>query len=243
MIKVMNLILASLLLVSLSSYAEEGPAWYKRKKEVIEQKKQEELEKASEKPVDPNSTTEISQNKTQPPDQNYLFKSEGHTDAFGIDFGKLNQNVISGTILHIQYGMGWWWKPNLVFSGLGRLGGMLSETFVFMMVSLGPELRWFATQHWMIATNVSFQYSQGLTRVPAAHIPPPPDPNHLDARYGVSGAAGVAYMFWPNRTMGIGPMISATYGLQRERTYSNISFGITFQSGRPNYTGDLTSTW
>jgi hypothetical protein len=243
MINLMHLILSSLLFINLSAHAEEGPAWYKRKKEVIEQKKKEAEEKASEKPVDPNSTAEISENKTPPPDQNYLFKSEGHTDAFGIDFGMLTQPVISGNIMHLQYGMGWWWKPNLVFSGIGRLGGMLSETFVFMMVSIGPELRWFITQHWMVATNISLQYSQGLTRVPQAHIPPPPNPDHLDARYGVSGTANVAYMFWPNRKLGIGPIIGATYGFQRERQYLNLTLGITFQSGRPDYNGDLTSTW
>ena len=235
--------LISILLLSLSTYAEEGPAWYKRKKEVIEQKRQEAEERAAEKPIDPTSTAEISQNKTPPPDQNYLFKSEGHTDAFGFDIGKLDQPVITGTILHLQYGMGWWWKPNLILSGLGRFGGMLSQTFVFMMVSIGPELRWFVTQHWMFTTNISIQYSQGITRVLATHIPPPPDQVYLDARYGVSGTAGVAYMFWPNRTLGIGPTLSATFGTQRERAFTNLMLGITFQSGRPNYTGDLTSTW
>ncbi len=219
------------------------PAWYKRKKEVQVQKQKEAEEKANEKPIEAGSTAELSQNTAAPLDTNFLFKSEGHTDAFGLDYGKLNQDVISGTILHVQYGMGWWWKPNLVFSGVGRLGGMLADTFMFMMVSLGPELRYFLTQHWMFAGSIALQYSQGFTRVPATHIPPPPSEAYINARYGISGGVSAAYMFWPNRTLGIGPIASAYYGTQSDRTFMIFSLGITFQSGRPNYTGDLTSGW
>lgn len=222
--------------------AQAEPSWYKRKKEVVEEKAREEEMKASEKPVEM-KPVELTPKKEETHETNYLFKKKGLSDSFGFDFGKLIQNELNGYMASIQYGMGWWWKPTMTLSGFVRFGGTFSKTFVFMMASFGPQLRYFPNRNTVLGVLTGYQFSQGLTRVSATHLPPPPNPRTLAARHGLMGGVHAGYLFWPTKSLAMGPVFNAIAGIQDERKFLLLTLGITFQSGRPDYKGDVTELW
>jgi hypothetical protein len=116
---------------------------------------------------------------------------------------------------------------------------MLKEEYLFLMVSLGPQLRYFVTRNLAITGWFGYGVSQGLSRVPTYHLPPPPTDTALQARRGFLYGGQIAWMFWAKRDLAIGPAINYWHGTMGERTFSLLSFGVTYQSGKPNLTGSV----
>jgi hypothetical protein len=139
--------------------------------------------------------------------------------------------------------MGWWWQPKMSFGFTAKAAGVFQETFVLMFVALGPQLRYFVSQHWAVTGMAGFGLTQGLSRVPQTNVPRPPSSAELGARRGIIGQAQLAYFFWPKKSHAFAPTLTFMAGSQSERSFSAIALGLTYQSGRPKYDGDVTSTW
>lgn len=230
------------------------PGWYRKKKDDARKEAEEAAAKEAEMPIvgeeggklapAPASSElgkiESDEKKAKAEYPSLLFKREGVTASLTAGIGSLSQPEIQGFPVSLSYAMGWWWKPDLVLSGFGRAEGLFSNTFNFLVLSLGPQLRWFATRSWAFTGNIGYAFSEGLSRVGAAHIPPPPRDTALTARRGLLFTAQAAYLFWNRRDLAVGPTASATIGSQGERSYFEFMLGFTYQDGRPNYTGDLT---
>jgi hypothetical protein len=107
-----------------------------------------------------------------------------------------------------------------------------------MMVTLGPQLRYLHNKRWSVVGSVGYTYSHGLNREKEKRLPV--TESALRARHGPSFGVQTTYMFWPKRDMGLGPTAGFWYGIQDERTATQITLGLTFLAGRPNYTGDVT---
>ena len=242
-------ILLALVFALASPVHAEEPGWYQHKKKTDEKKQQEEQEKAAEKPVvsgpqsDQTSFTQLSANESAPPETNLLFNKKGLTDSLSLDYGSLIQADVGGGQTSLQYGVGWWWKPNLALSGFIRGSMVLETSFLYMQISLGPEIRYFISKDWAVTGLLGYGFSQGLTRVEASAIPPPPNPDTLNLRSGPVLGAQIAYLFWTKRDLAIGPALSYWYGSQGERSQQAIVFGLTYQGGRPNYNGDVTGAF
>lgn len=247
-----------------SALAEEGPKWFKKKTQIQQQKAAEEAAKAAEKPIvgEPedglaSETTDVSgKPKPKPGDEpaavsdlsgtpekkqssSTLFSSRGLTDSLGLDYGTLKQPVIDGKLLSAQYGLGWWWTPQFTIGLFARAGMMLKNEYLFMMVMVGPQARYFLTKNLAITAFAGFNFTQGLSRVPANHIPLPPADTELRARRGLAIGGQVAWLFWPKRDLGLGPAITYWRGSSGERSFSLLTFGFTYQSGKPNLSGSV----
>lgn len=240
---------------------EEGalPSWYKKKKtdkaREEQERREDELRKqelpeigAPGRPGMPESgATQETELSAPEPDKNTsdnrLFKNDGLTGAAMLGVGKVSQPEFSGTALMGGYGMGWWWKPNLVLTAMGRASVIMDETYFFMLISIGPQLRFFPSKRLAFGIEAAYGYSVGLSRVNAAHLPTPPDSAALAARRGPLFGANAAYLLWPKRDLGVGPVVSFRKGTQGERSVFEVMAGITLQDGRPSYTGDLTKDW
>jgi hypothetical protein len=227
----------------------DAPAWFKRKKDTEEGERRQEELKASEKAAvggaDPPPAagdaafSTLTQDDRPAPQTNLLFKSAGLTESFDLGAGSLSQDDLAGFSFTPAFAMGWWWTPRLIASvGLSGLV-QLKETYVFGLLALGPKVRWLLGERWILGAGIGYGVSQGLSRVPQSHIPPPPGDPVLEARLGPSASLQAGVLFWPRRDLGIGPSVTYTIGKHAERSFSIVTVGISYQSGRPNYTGSV----
>lgn len=247
-----------------SALAEEGPKWFKKKTQIQEQKAAEEAAKAAEKPIvgepedglatettdesgktkakaasdEPTAASDLS-GKQEKKEASTLFSSRGLTDSLGLDYGTLKQPVIDGKLLSAQYGLGWWWTPKFTIGLFARAGMMLKNEYLFMMVMLGPQARYFLTKNLAITGFAGLNFTQGLSRVPTTHIPVPPSDTELRARRGLAVGGQIAWLFWPKRDLGLGPAITYWRGSSGDRSFSMVTFGFTYQSGKPNLSGSV----
>lgn len=242
-------ILCSAAFLGRAPFTYADPVWYQHQKQVEKQKEEEKEEQDQEKPIvgpdspvtDPNAVMQLSA-ATKPPEQtNLLFKSAGLTDSFHLLYGSLNQTGVNGGTLGLQFGMGWWWQPHIILGFFGQSNVVVGNTYFFTMLSVGPQIKVFLKNRWLLTGDVGYAYSQGLITVPTAHIPPPPDAGVIGARQGMMFDASAAYLVWLKHSFGLGPIFSYSTGWQSERGFSVISVGILIQDGRPNYSGDLTN--
>jgi|GEM_PF-5522491 len=229
----------------------DAPAWYERKKKVEQEKKQEAATKAAEKPaIGPGSSapgvpqiSTLSQPEGPPAGTNLLFKKGGLNESLSLEFGQLKQPVITGRASTLSYTMSWWWTPRLTFGPTVKATGIFDLTYAYMFVQLGPQARWFMSRRWNLTGFTLFGVSRGLSRVEQSHIPGPPDTVALRARKGLAIGAELTHLFWVSRNFSFGPTLGFWKGKQGERTWSMMTIGITYQSGRPEYGGSVIDDW
>jgi hypothetical protein len=227
------------------SNSDAQPSWYKKQQQDRKKKADEAAKKAAEKPVISNDATpsfsELSSATPKPPPPHLLFKEAGLTDSATFDYGYLSQQQINGLVLSGQYALGWWWTPELVFGFYGRISGDWNDEYLWFLFQVGPQIRWFFDKNWELTLNLGWGVSEGLSRVAASHIPTPPDSTELGARNGPIVGLQIGRLGWSKRDLAIGPMLGVWFGKQDERTFTMITLGITFQDGKPDYSGgDLT---
>lgn len=237
--------IAALVVLAIPQPASAEPAWYQRKKKVDEQKEEERVRKETEKAVvgegeNDGAAFQLSVDKSPPPETFLLFRDAGKTESLSLDLGHMNQPELPGITLAAQYGFGWWALPNLILDFSARISGTLGDTYVYVLGALGPQVHFVPNKHVIMSAFAGFGISQGLTRVQQASVPPPPSEQALAGRTGFVFNARLGYLFWKNREMGIGPAFSLSLGTQGERSFQSYSIGVTYQGGRPNYTGDVT---
>lgn len=174
-------------------------------------------------------------------DTNLLFKAAGVTDSLNLEAGRLIQPQLSGIAYTLQYGMGWWATPRIVASPFARVTAVFESNFTFFQVTAGVQGRYFITQNWVAGALAGFGGGQGLSRLPEARVPLPPSDETLATRFGLLAGIHGAYLFWPSRSFGVGPAVAVYVGSQGERSQVMYTIGVTFQSGRPAYDGDLTA--
>jgi hypothetical protein len=253
MLRRLLLSLALVLALTAAPPARAQPAWYTKKKSDEQQQKQDDAVKAQEQPAiggapptpgEASSASPFSELQSSPPakvlDSNLLFRAAGLTESLCFDYGHLSQPEINGGLMSLQSSIGWWWRPDLIVGVFGRPAMIFEDTYLFMLISVGPEVRFMANSHWQISAHFGYAFSETLTRVADTHIPPPPSDQTAAARDGWAYGGQVAYLMWTRRDLALGPSLAYWGGTQRERTFSAITIGITLQDGRPNYTGDVT---
>lgn len=229
------------------------PSWYQRKKAEEQRRLQYEQQLEQEKPVIGKEGSTVAQPKTvelsappepekKPSTPSLLFDKRALTASFDAGLSYLSQDTVNGLPISVLYGMGWWWKPDLILSGFGLVDAIFTSTHIYSTISVGPQLRYFLDDHWALTGRVGFQVSQGFSRVEATHIPPPPTQTALDLRSGLNLTAQVSRMFWLKRDLAVGPYVATRVGFQSERTYFEFSLGFTYQDGKPNLSGDLLET-
>jgi len=226
------------------------PDWFKRKKQVEEKKAIEAERKDQELPVigigaeddiEKSPLSDLTPHVEQEaPETFLLFKRKGFTDSFGLGIGWLSQQDINGLSIASRFSAGWWAYPDLILSPAAEVHLILTSTYLFMLIAVGPQVRWFYKKSLALTGFVSFAFSQGLSRVDESHVPPPPSFQSLGARRGIFGTVQLAYLSWLTQAVAFGPVLNLSIGIQSERTITVIALGLTYQSGKPNYTGDVT---